>query len=121
MSIKNIKRVFKVIKNNLFTVNATLSYDRVNDAILLLCDLINSYDDDTEDLWYLGETDIMLADLVVGAYWHYYEWHGGQYSKSYQCLCALGNIFSPGCSEIDQDNFGEYETYLALEQLAKNV
>jgi hypothetical protein len=56
-----------------------------------------------------------LDDLIVGAYWHYSEWHGGQSSKSYVALCALGQVFTPGMSRADEDN----EAYQALNSLAE--
>ena len=56
----------------------------------------------------------MLMDLIVGAYWHYTEWHSGQWSKGYAALSALGRIYSPNMETVDPDNMA----YQGLNRLA---
>lgn len=116
--MKNIKRLYKLIERNVATIHATLDYNRVTEAIIKLCDVIDSTETD-ESVWSIGECSYLggLDNLIVGAYWHYTEWHGGQASKSYQALCSLGHIFSPGMSSLDKDD-PSHETYTAFEALA---
>ena len=65
-------------------------------VIIDLCDAINA---EEETDWFLGEFgDCTLDSFLVGAYWSLTEWHGGQYSPEYAALCAIGSIFSPGCT-----------------------
>ena len=56
--------------------------------------------DEYDYIWSsLGEhTEAPLGDLIVGAYWALTEWHGGQHSPEYAAMCALGLVFSPGCT-----------------------
>ena len=99
-----INAIFNVIDNNLACIKSNMDYDRITDSIIALCDAINATETD-ESTWYLGEFGMFtLADLIEGAYWHYCEWHGGQNSKGYLALCALGSIFSPGMTEPDPEN-----------------
>ena len=127
MSIKNVKRIYNVIQNSLFMTTGNLSYDRLTDAVIMLCEQIQSVDDESEELWYIGGmSHAALGDFIAGAYWHFTEWHDGQYSKSYQALCALGNIFTPSIiftpsvmvCEDDYDCCGENDTYTLLNDMA---
>lgn len=112
--MKNIARVYKVINNSVFTINGKLGYKRVTDAVILLSNLIHIHDGDTEHLWSIGEGgECTLDDFIVGAYWHYTEYHGGQWSDGYAALCALGQVFKPNMSSVEEDNVA----YQMLEQL----
>ena len=117
--MKNIRRIYNVLENSLFTINGKLDYDRVMDGIILLCDHINQ-EEDTEQIWEYQKHCVAIMDFLPGAYWHFTAWHGGQDSKSYAALCAVGSIFTPGMSALDLDNGGESETYWQLERLAEN-
>jgi len=111
-----IKRLHAVIDRSLFYLDGTLDYDRITDALITLSNAIMDYDGDDETMWNtVGEfSPSNLPDMIVGAYWHYTEWHGGQCSKGYAALSALGDVFNPGMTMPDRDN----ETYLALESIA---
>lgn len=114
--MKNIERLFKVVDNSLFTINGKLSYDRLQDALIILANTVHSYEGDTEQIWYIGEySSCCLSDLITGAYWHFTDWHGGQDSKSYATLCALGQVFNPGMEVSEIDNMA----YQMLNQLAE--
>ena len=118
--MKNIERLYSVIDNSVFTINGKLSYNRIMDAVLLLCDAIEADSSKDESIWYIGDCKTAcLADFIVGAYWHFTEWHEGQDSKSYLCLCALGGIFTPNMAMLDPENCGEYSTYEQLDALAR--
>ncbi len=122
---RNIKRYLRVIDRSLFTIHGKLNYDRITDAIAKLAREVDRFYETNpnadESVWYLKEgEECYLADLIVGAYWHYSEWHfgiwhGGQWSREYTALSALGNIFSPGISGPEDDN----PAYQQLESFAK--
>jgi len=114
MNTKNIVRLFNVVDRSLFTILGRLEYDRLTDAIIKLADTLNEVETD-ESIWYIGEFGACcLDDLIIGAYWHYTEWHGGQNSKGYAALCALGQIFEPNMSSVEEENLA----YQALNELA---
>lgn len=120
MAIRNIERLFNCIDNTLFTIHGKLCYDRLTDAIIVLANEISTTETD-ETLWSIGDFgNAPLDSLIVGGYWHYYEYHGGQASKGYEALCALGAIFSPGMSDIEED-CSEYDVYLQLNAMADKV
>jgi len=110
--LKNIKSILDMIERNLYTTNATLDYSRITDSIIKFADLVANYNGDSEDIWYLETNYSGASELIVGAYWHYTEWHGGQCSKEYLALSALGQIFDPGMSFPEDDN----ESYIALNE-----
>ena len=115
MKLNNIKRYFCVVDNALFTINGKLGYDRVSDAIIALANAVHEYDGDNNDMWSIGEFgECSLDNLIVGAYWHYTEWHAGQWSKGYAALCALGQVFSPGMTGPEDDN----SAYMLLNEMA---
>ena len=119
--MKNIKRLFNVIDNSLFTINGQLTYERITDAIVKLANTINETETD-EGVWSIGECGACSLDgLIVGAYWHYTEWHGGQWSHGYEALSALGDVFTPNRAmpPTSSEDGPEWEAYQALEELAK--
>lgn len=62
----------------------------------------------------IGEfTAAPLGDMIVGAYWALTEWHAGQSSPEYAAMCALGRIFKPGMSSMNEDD-PAWETYLSF-------
>ena len=116
-SERNIQRLHNVIVSTVFTYNGNLSYDRVTDAIILLCDVISNTDTD-EFVWYIGESgECVLMDLVVGAYWHYAEYHSGQNSKGYRALSALGGIYSPNMEAGPEPESCEVDMCNLMERL----
>ena len=114
-TLRRINRLYRVIDNSLFMVTGNLDYSRITDATERLAHAIAEYDGDNDDWLYIGECRACaLADYIVGAYWHFSEWHGGQWTDSYRALCALGRIFDPGMTYPEIDN----EAYQALNALA---
>jgi len=88
--LNRIRKYYRVIDNSLFMTTGNLDYSRITDAIQRLADAVHTYDGDNDDIWYLGEFgNCCLSDFIVGAYWHYTEWHGGQWSKGYRVLAFI--------------------------------
>lgn len=118
MSQTAIEKKFNLIYKSLAEINGPLGYSGIIEALIELCDLIEEYDGETESIWSIGEFGAFTLDsLIVGAYWHFTEWHNGQYSQSYACLCALGSIFQPNMSSLDEEA-PEYEVYELLKGMA---
>jgi hypothetical protein len=91
-----------------------MDYTRITEGFIRMCDCIIASETD-ETTWWLGECDYATLDtLIVGAYWHYSEWHAGQNSLEYAALSALGRIFSPGMGGPEDDN----DIYIALGETA---
>ena len=123
MTIKNITNLYNLIDLSIGSINPPLdSYSRVTDAIISLANAVADYDGDSDDIWYIGEFGYMggLDNLIIGAYWHYTDWHGGQWSQGYAALCSLGRVFSPNMSMLDDDD-AEFMTYQALETLVNEA
>ncbi len=113
---RNAARYLAVLDHNLGSINGTMDYDRITECIIRLADYL-SENDTNEETWWLGEHGYLGApdNVIVGAYWHYIEWHGGQWSQGYRALSALGRMFEPNMSSPDPDN----ATYQLLNNLAE--
>ena len=112
--MNHINQLFNVIDHNLATINGTMDYDRITDCIISLANAVHKPDVLPEDIWSTGEGgEFCLDDLIIGAYWHYTEWHGGQWSKGYAALSALGQVFSPGMSYPENNS-----AYMLLDAMA---
>jgi len=112
----NLQRLFNVINNSVFTINGKLDYFRVTEAVILLANEVHKYEGETEDIWTIGEGgECTLDEFIVGAYWHYTECHDGQYSKGYEALSALGQVFKPNMASVEQDN----TAYRTLNDMSK--
>lgn len=100
-----------ILSSSLFRLNGP----EINlcEAIQSLCDAISAED---KTNWSLGEfEECTLDSFLIGAYWSLTEWHGGQSSPEYAALCAIGSIFSPGCtSPPTSDDEPEYWPYVAV-------
>lgn len=114
----NLEAKFDLINHELFTVHGTMDYQQITAEIIELCELIKMTETD-ESTWSIGEFgECDLGSFIVGAYWHYTEWHGGQSSMSYAALCALGSIFSPGMSSEPEPDSSEFAAYERLGEIA---
>ena len=106
-TLSSIKRLYRAIDASVFCTTGNLDYDRVTDAIIVLANSVHDFpmSDDGYEVWDIGEFgNCCLSDFIVGAYWHYTEWHAGQWSNGYAALSALGQVFSPGMSSAETDN-----------------
>ena len=119
---RQIATIHKALCRELFTVNGKLPYSKLASLFTILANRIHEYNDDSEQLWYIGETDAATLDsLIVGAYWHYSEWYSGQWSDEYAALCALGKVFSPGCTSAPKRGEPEFDVYHALGKMARKA
>lgn len=129
--LRRIRRLYAVIARSLYTIEGRLGYERITEAVNRLAWAVHTLDTvgdgcgsdyDDEALWSIGEHDaVSLPDFIVGAYWHYCDWHGGQSSPEYAALCALGRIFEPGMSSIESeraDGSPACQAYDALDAMA---
>lgn len=117
--MNRIDALRKVATHNISRIDATLDYSRITDALIVLSNTIMETETD-ETTWYLGECEeFALDDLIIGAYWHFTDWHAGQYSKSYAALCALGQVFNPGMTSLEDETSAKY-VYDMLGELAEN-
>ena len=111
-----IKSLFNVINHNLATINGTMSYGRITDCLISLSNTVMDTDTD-EFIWSIGECGAFtLDDLITGAYWHFTEWHSGQFSKGYEALSALGRVYQPNMEMPDTENIA----YQFLNDMAEN-
>jgi len=106
-SIKNAERYRKLIARTLTLRDAPLTPDATTTAITKLAQLVHEFDDDTTDeLWALGECEISLADMLVGAYVYYAHYHNGQLSGTYKALSALSKVVD-GVDSLEADSTAE--------------
>jgi hypothetical protein len=113
---KHIEDLHRMIERSLFFTDGKLDYDRTTDALILLAETVRDAPCDLE-LWYIGEdSSCNVSDLIVGAYWHYTDHHGGQWSKGYKALSRLGEIFNPNMYTLDEEAT-EGEVHKALATL----
>lgn len=120
--IPKIRALRKAIEATLFTIHPKFDYNRLTDAIDLLARIVHDYPSDSDDIWYIGEFSSCTVDsLIVGAFWHYTEWHDGQRSPSYKALCSLGTVFHPGMTDGPEPDSPEYDCYKALDIMARKA
>ena len=113
---RNAARYLAVIDHNLGNVNGTMDYFRITECVIKLADYL-AENETSEETWWIGEHGYLsgLSEVVVGAFWHYTEWHGGQSSIGYRALSALGRWYEPNMSSPEPENY----TYQLLNDLAE--
>ena len=113
MNSKRTVRLFKVITRSLFE-GSSLSYSRTVDAIIGLGQSVHEQEEIDYSLGECGAADI--ASLLVGAFWFFADYHGGQFSPEYKALSVLGETYDPGFASGPQNDSSESEVYSALEE-----
>jgi hypothetical protein len=117
---KQISAIHAVLCRELFTINGKLPYSKLVSLFRILANKIHEYNEDSEQLRYIGEFDYATLDsLIVGAYWHFAQWHGGQWSDKYVTLCAIGQVFDPGRTSSPTRGASEYDVYHTLGKMAR--
>jgi hypothetical protein len=112
----------RAIESTLFTIHPKFDYNRLTDAIDLLARIVHDYPGDGDDIWSIGESGYCdIGSMIVGAFWHYTEWHAGQWSPSYKALCALGTVFDPRMSNGPEPGSSEYDCFKALDTMARKA
>lgn len=105
------------IMQSIMTTTPVFGYESLHEKIIELCELI-SEENDVD--WFDEQCDYYLSDLVVAAFWHYTEWHGGQYHETYKALSSLSLIYDPGMSCGCESDSSEEIIYNQLQELAEN-
>lgn len=116
--MRTIEEIYEEIqKSEIFRIDVPRIHC-LSTLIIELCDAINAFEGDTEEWCYLGESgDCCLSDFIAGAFWSFSEWHAGQNSVEYEALCALGSIFSPGCTSApESEEEPEWTAYNACNE-----
>ena len=122
MSIERIAEIHSKLEKSIFTVKPTHAYSSLASVFVKLCDLLNNDDISAEEWACIGEYSYCcLSDMLVGAYWHYIDWHGGQSSESYLALCAIGSIYEPNMQDGCEPDSCEMDCYNMLDQLASEA
>ena len=110
-SIRNAERYRRLITRTLTWRDAPLTPDATTKAITRLATLVHACDEETTDeLWALGECEIGLSDLLIGAYAYYSEHYGSQWCDEYKALSALSAVVDGGyttlqtCATTDMDS-----------------
>ena len=112
--VEGFTELYENIRNEILNKR---DYERATRLIILLA--IQLEEREESDVWWIGEDDeFSLAELIIGAYWHYTEWHGGQHSLEYRALSTLGQIFNPGMTTGPEEG-GELYAYESLADLAQ--
>lgn len=120
--LKNIQRLYSVAYNTIATINGRLSYERVTDCIIKLANLVAETETPEFFLQETGEfKEFALDSLLIGAYWHYEQWHNGQSSRGYRALSAIGRIYSPGMESEPEQGTGERIAFEQLHKLAGGI
>jgi hypothetical protein len=101
-----MKRLQKVICRALASTSS-MSYERTLLAIEKMASMVFHTE---ECVWESEEFGISLDSLIIGAYCFCADYHGGQWSPEYRALSALGKVFRPGSSSLN-------EVYEALQAL----
>lgn len=111
MSIEAIKTDHdKILKSSLYRLNGP-EID-LSDVFTNLAHNVHEYLGHNEDLWNIGECEeCALDDLLTGAYWAFSECHGGQNSPEYAAMCAIGRVYSPGCSNGPEEESSAHDAY----------
>ena len=103
-------------------LGALTNYDEweLAKATLALCEAVNKHADDSFAWYYVGEdSEATTSDLIVGLFWHYSEWHGGQSHITYAALSALGTIYSPGMMDGPEPDSPEEWVYNFAGEMAQ--
>ena len=110
---------FETLFNNILAAADSGDYHKTTCGIILLADQLSEHESISTwlDIGEFGE--FTLADLVVGGFWFYTDYHGGQASPEYRALSSLGGVYSPGMTH-GPDTEGELAAYQMLEDLSKS-
>ena len=118
-TLSSIKRLHGLAEKNLFLTTGTLDYPRTLEVIARLSEAVEAHDGESEDIWLIEGMASSPDDVLIGAFWHLYEWSGGQASRSYEVSCIVGRIYSPGFTDGPEPDSCEEDVYSALADMAE--
>jgi hypothetical protein len=113
----------KQIDLSINSINPVFHYSALAEKFIELCELIENLPDDNDNWYYIG--DDCYENIVynlVGAFWHYMQWHAGQNSIEYRAYCALNSIYTPNMETEPTSSDDEgFNTYTSLCELASEI
>lgn len=117
--MKYVTRLHRVCERALFSADSTLDINRTIEALTRLATAVLDHRGDSCKLWMVGaDSNAAVDSLLIGAYYHAADYHGGQSCPVYVLLCQIGQIYTPGYSERDDLDEAERMVVDALEALA---
>jgi len=119
-TLSSIERLHRLAEKNLFLTSGNLGYPRTLEVIAKLSEAVEEYTGEGEEIWFIEGMASSPADVLIGAFWHLYEWSAGQTSRSYEISCIVGRIFSPGFSDGPEPDSCEEDVYSALADMAES-
>jgi len=119
-TIKQITKLHTDIERAIFYTDSNTTYDELIGLLHVFANLINDFEGDNDEWLYIGECSSATPDsLLIGAYWHLTEWHGGQYHPTYAAMCSIGQVFQPGMTNGPEEESSEHDVYTALNTMAE--
>ncbi len=116
---KEIETLYDDINTQVFTINQTDDYHEITRKIITLAERVHAFEDESLDLWSIGEGgESSLDNFIVGAYWHFTEWHSGQSSSGYEALSRLGEVYQPNMESAPTEEDSGYSAYDQLNTIA---
>lgn len=116
----NFEQLHSDLEKSIFTNEPVFTYDKIPAKFIELANVIANYPHDNEDWIYVGEySNCDLASMIIGAFWHFTEWHAGQDSESYAAYSALSQVFHPGMTDGPDEDSTEEDCYQMLGELAE--
>lgn len=117
MNSEKTKVLFETMLVALFRQGSELSYVQMVEKIR---ELAHSVKANTESDYYLGQFEEATLDtLLIGSFWFFVDYHGGQDSPEYSAQCAIGQVFNPGMTSGPEPETSEVDVYEAWEDAFK--
>jgi|SRR5690606_6037330 len=115
MNSEKTQVMFEKLLVALFRQESELSYYQAVEAIRELAVSVKT-DEETE--WELGEfEEATLDNLLIGSYWFFVDYHGGQESPEYIAQSAISQVYKPGMSSGPEPETSKVDVYEAWEAL----
>ena len=98
-----------ILASSLFRTNGhnfdTIEHLDFHIAVRKICSKLGALETDCDVWLYFGDDSEAsgLPDFIAAAYWACADCHGGQESETYATMCALGTIFKPGMTSLNDD------------------
>jgi hypothetical protein len=128
MTLSAIESLYEQISSSIFTIEPIFTYPELSLKFVELSQAIINFDGDSEEWYYLGESnECQLDDMIIGAFWHYTNYHNGQDSDAYLALSSLGQIYQPNMEKppsedenaTDEENTSIHSCFVLLNKMAE--